>query len=254
MKNDPLGDRMKNLESVPKTRLVPKLPVLGRLDGKAFHTFTRSMTRPYDERFHRCMWAAANHLCANIQGCQIAYIQSDEITLLLIDTQTYDTQAWFDYEVQKMCSVAAGMCSVAFYEAFMREFPDSRSKTLPSFDARFWNVPVHEVSNAFLWRQRDAERNSLTMQCQACYSHKELHGKSRAERHDLLHAKGINWNDLPTPLKRGVCVVRETYQKDGAQRARWAVDENIPIFSTPEGRLYIDRFVNPPTTETAPSS
>lgn len=246
--HDPLGDRMKDFESVPKNRLIRKLPVLARLDGKAFHTFTRSMVKPYDERFHRCMWAAAKHLCANISGCQFAFIQSDEITLLLIDTQTYDTQAWFDYEVQKMCSVAAGMCSVAFYAAYVEEFPEAKARTLPTFDARFYNVPREDVGNYFLWRQRDAERNSLTMHAQAHYSHKELHGKSRAERHDLLHAKGINWNDLPTPRKRGVCIVRETYQKGDAQRTRWTVDANIPIFSTPEGRAYIDRFVNPSET------
>lgn len=245
MKNDSLGDRMKDFESVPKTRLMPKLPVLARLDGKAFHTFTRQMARPYDERFHRCMWEAAKYLCANISGCQLAYVQSDEITLLLIDTQTYETQAWFNNEVQKMCSVAAGMCTVAFYAAYLREFPGTKSKVLPSFDARFWNVPAHDVVNAFLWRQRDAERNSLTMQAQAHYSHKELHRKKKAERHDLLHAKGINWNNLPTPQKRGVCIIQHPHEMNGATRWKWEPDLDIPIFSTPEGRRYIERYVWP---------
>jgi tRNA(His) 5'-end guanylyltransferase len=242
VKFDSIGDRMKDYESVPKTRLMPKSPVLARLDGRAFHTLTKKMRRPYDARFHRCMQEAAIHLCGGISGCQVAYVQSDEITLLLLDTRTYTTQAWFDNEVQKMCSVAASMCSVAFYAAFLREFEgDLPSKVLPTFDARFWNVPVHEVGNCLLWRQQDAERNSLTMAAQAHYSHKDLHGKGRSAKHDLLHAKGVNWNDLPTPQKRGVCIVKEEDTDTG--RTRWVVDEDIPIFSTPEGRAYIERFL-----------
>lgn len=278
MKNDSLGDRMKRYEEAGKQLLVPRTPVLARIDGRAFHTFTRGCARPYDADLHACMWEAAKAVCADIQGCKLAYVQSDEISLLLVDYETNTTQAHFDYEVPKMTSTAAATASVTFLVEFLQRFPDRRDRLmlkrgLPTFDARFYNVPREDVANYFLWRQRDAERNSLTMQCQAHYSHKELHGKSRAERHDLLHAKGINWNDLPTPQKRGVCVVRESYEvprtppshiKDSTDaavaiveallpttRTRWVADENIPIFSTADGRAYIDRFVNPVEAQSA---
>lgn len=242
-----MGDRMKDFESVTKTRLISKLPVLARLDGKAFHTFTRKMLKPYDQRFHECMWAAATYLCNNVEGCQVAYVQSDEITLLLSDRGSVNTQPWFGNELQKLCSVSAAMASVSFYQTFLDIFGVLPTKDLPVFDARFWNLPDHEVSNVFLWRQRDAERNSLSMQAQALFSHKELEGKSSADRHDLLHSKGVNWNDLPTPVKRGVCVVKEKYEPaEGIVRSRWVVDKDIPIFSTPEGREYIERFIRFP--------
>lgn len=253
MKNDSLGNRMKRYEEAARQVLVPRMPVIARIDGRAFHTFTRGLAKPYDADLHACMWEAAKAVCADVMGCRLAYVQSDEISLLLVDYERLNTEAWFDYEVPKLTSIAAATTSVTFLMEFFRRFPDRQAKLLdkrglPTFDARFFNVPREDVSNYFLWRQRDAERNSLTMTAQAHYSHKELHGKSRAERHDLLFAKGVNWNDLPTPRKRGVCVVREvvSYPDRGSERSRWVVDENIPIFSTPEGRAYIDRRVFPP--------
>jgi tRNA(His) guanylyltransferase len=149
MSSDNLGDRIKSYEAVPRTRLIKRMPVMMRLDGKAFHTFTKGLPRPYCRLFHECMWAAATYLCENIQGCQIAYVQSDEITLLLTDYTTFETEAWYDYQVQKMCSVAASMCSVAFLRAYVKRFhaggldPDVK---LPAFDARVWNLSKDEVN------------------------------------------------------------------------------------------------------------
>lgn len=246
-----LGDRMKDYEGVPRHRLVRKVPVAGRLDGRAFHTFTRHMERPYDARFHRCMWEAAVALCSEISGCTGAYVQSDEISLVLLDDRTFDTGAWFDYDIQKMCSVSAAVCTAAFLETYREQFGE-RPRSLPGFDARFFNMPRYEVPNLLLWRQNDASRNSLSSLCQAHYSSRELEGKSAAERHDLLHAKGLNWNDLPTAQKRGVCVVRESYERDGAQRTRWVVDEEIPVFSSDEGKRYLERFIPLPEGVTVP--
>lgn len=280
MKSDSFGERCKRYEAASKQVLVPRTPVLARVDGRAFHTFTRWCARPYDTDFHACMWAAAAALCKDVAGCKLAYVQSDEINLLVTDYEDVSTQAHFDYEVPKLCSTAAATASVAFLADFYKRFSDKAirmlqsGRGLPTFDARFYNVPREDVANVFLWRQRDAERNSLTMHAQAHYSHKELHGQGKAAKHDLLHAKGINWSHLPTPRKRGVCVVRETYEvpktrppvkttgSDAAwvalvtddllnpvegttTRSRWVVDEDIPIFSTPEGRQYIERFVYP---------
>jgi len=244
--HDSLGDRMKRYETVFKTRLTPRTPVLIRLDGKAFHTFTRGMARPYDANFHACMWGAALHLCEQVEGCQLAYVQSDEITLLLTDYVNHNTQPWFDYEVQKLCSVAASLASVAFLQRYHAVF-GGWPLTLPSFDARCWNVPKEEVCNAFIWRQKDATRNSVTMLAQAHFSHRDLEGVSTEQRLDrLVLEKGINWNDCPVPQKRGACVVRETYTvsvdgQDPYVRSRWVVDASIPIFSQDRG--YIERHV-----------
>lgn len=234
---DSLGDRMKGYEGVPRLRLVSQVPVMARLDGKAFHTFTRGLLRPYCEPFHVCMWRAARALCERVQGVRIAYVQSDEITLLLTQRSEY-AAAWFDYDVQKMCSVAAAWCAVAFADAHRREYPD-RAHLMPAFDARFWNLPEHEVVNAFIWRQQDAVRNSIEALAQAHFGPKRLHGVSYSGLQDLLMTeKGINWNDCPIPQKRGACIVRQRYETpEGAERHRWVVDEAIPIFT--QGREYI---------------
>lgn len=234
-----LGDRMKDYESVPRSRLPRRIPVLARLDGKAFHTFTRGCERPYDAHLHGCMWATATALCEQVQGCRIAYVQSDEITLLLTDYDTLTTEAWFNYEVQKMCSVAASIATAAFSRAWNRGGPSAL------FDARFWSVPTHEVTNAFIWRQQDATRNSIQMLGQAHFSHKRLHGVDTKAMQDLLMLeKGINWNDCPTVQKRGACIVRESYEgPNGSTRTRWVVDREIPIFT--QNRAYIEQHVAP---------
>ncbi len=235
---DSLGDRMKSYETVSKVRLVPKMPVIARFDGKAFHTLTRGLAKPYDDRFQSVMWAAARAVCQEMQGARLAYVQSDEISVLLVDYASYKSQPWFGYELQKMCSVGAAVVSVAFTRALQAAFP---LWTPPvSFDARFWNLPMHEVTNYFIWRQNDATRNSLQGLAQAHFSHKDLVGIGQAEMHEMLHSKGLNWNDLPIPEKRGVCMSRIP-NLDALHPVGWAVDEAIPIFS--QDRSYIERHV-----------
>jgi tRNA(His) guanylyltransferase len=258
---DSLGDRMKGYESVSKNRLARRIPVMIRLDGKAFHTFTRGMPRPYHRPFHEAMWAAATYLCENIQGAQIAYVQSDEITLLLTDYAQLDTAAWYDYQVQKMCSVAASMCTAAFNQAAERKLgPELDYKQpLAAFDCRAWNLPKEEVVNAFVWRQQDATRNAIQMAGQSNFSHKEMHGLNNDQvQEKLFQERQINFNDYPVPQKRGACIVRESYNvkvaegdmvingkpgsySDYVRRTRWVVDENIPIFT--QDRNYIERYL-----------
>lgn len=240
-----LGDRCKRYEAVSKTTLTPRVPVMARIDGRAFHTFTRGCVKPYDVDLHACMWEAALAVCRDIQGCQLAYIQSDEINLLITDFTRLDTKGWFDYEIQKMCSVAAANASVAFLVEFIKRFPSRapallQGRNLPTFDSRFYNVPREDVGNVFLWRQKDAERNSLSMLCQTHFSHKELQGKSSAERQDMLYEKGVNWNNFTPAVKRGVCAIRK---EDARGRLSWVIDDQIPILSTEEGRAYIDQFL-----------
>ena len=255
--NDQLGQRMKTFyEQVPKTRLVRRMPVAIRLDGKAFHTFTRGFQKPFDEVLGNAMVRTMEYLCKSIQGCVFGYTQSDEITLLLIDYQTLDTSAWFDYEVQKMCSISASMATIAFNKYFFEEARDWYNRQLPStlqceqnivkqwkvykiaaekgamFDARCFNIPKEEACNLVYWRQLDATRNSIQMVGQANFSHSELQGCSCSVIQDMLHEqKGINWNDFPTRWKRGTAWTR----------AR-GVDYEMPILKG-EDRKYVDKVI-----------
>lgn len=245
MSNDTLGDRMKNYEGVPRSRLVPKTPVIMRLDGRAFHTFTKGMKRPVDLRMQRCMVETAAFLCKEISGAAIAYTQSDEISILLVDYKNVQTQGWFDYEVQKMASVAAAMATVKFYETYLLEFGLDNphlARNLPTFDCRVWNLPKHEVVNYFIWRQQDCTRNSISMLAQANFSHKQLQNQSQEKMQDMLVLeKGINWNDCPVAQKRGICVRKFIYQHFGGAeittRSKWEADMDIPIFT--QDRNYI---------------
>jgi tRNA(His) 5'-end guanylyltransferase len=241
MSHDSLGDRMKAYEDVSRVRLTTKLPVIIRLDGKAFHTYTRGLKRPYDESLMRVMNLTAMYLCNNVQNCVMAYTQSDEISLLLVDYGSIKTSSWFDNNLQKMVSIAAGMAS-AFLTARSDEiFPEIR---LATFDARAFILPQHEVQNYFLWRQQDWNRNSLSMLAQSLYSHKELQGKDRAEQHEMCFRKGHNWATLPSHIKDGRVVLKRQVERpfahDDSQgnretgtvlRSEWYVPETTPIFS-----------------------
>ena len=270
---DELGMRMKEFyEEVPKTRLVRRMPVAIRIDGKAFHTFTRGFQKPFDEILVKSMQDTMKYLCENIQGCVLGYTQSDEITLILVDYKHLNSDAWFDYEIQKMCSIAASMATMAFNKAFASNVA-KQSKRLYSeyleekdasyidtleiamnkgamFDARCFNIPKEEVANLIYWRQLDATRNSIQMVGQANFSHKELQNKSCNMIQEMLFAeKGINWNDYPTYLKRGSCCIKTTIQnpnvdiKDGIYpKSIWMIDLDIPIFKG-DGRNYIDKLV-----------
>ena len=278
-KKDSLGDRMKeNYENRAKTYLVRRMPVIIRLDGKAFHTFTKGLKKPYDEIFHNAMNQTMKYLCENIQGCKLGYTQSDEITLLLTDYDTLDTDAWFDNNVQKICSVSASMATMAFNK-YLRELTDKYLRsdawvnhyfeedveqyayTLKKaidkgamFDSHCFNIPKEEVTNCFIWRQQDATRNAIQMLGQCNFPHKELQGKSCNDIQDMLMTqKGINFNDMPTEFKRGVCCIKEEYYPEPipgyedcpvdatSVRTRWALDKEIPIFT--QDRDYVERNI-----------
>jgi tRNA(His) 5'-end guanylyltransferase len=281
--HDDLGKRMKEFyEQVPKTRLIRRTPVAIRIDGKAFHTFTRGFKKPFDEVLIKSMQETTKYLCENIQGCVLGYTQSDEITLILVDYKTLESSAWFDYEVQKMCSISASMATMAFNKFFsetvyewvckeevshslyihnneieiLREAYKKAMNKGAMFDARVFNIPKEEVTNLIYWRQLDATRNSIQMVGQANFSHKELHGKSCNMIQDMLHEqKGLNWNDFPIHQKRGTCVIKDHTTITGAdvdndgnvntktiQRPHWVIDTEIPIFKG-EAREYIDKLI-----------
>ena len=268
--NDELGIRMKTFyEEIPKTKLMRRTPVAIRIDGKAFHTFTRGFKRPFDEVLIKTMQQTTQYLCQNIQGCVLGYTQSDEITLILVDYQTLTTEAWFDYQVQKLCSISASMATMAFNKFFYENVfqyngmasMDMSNKKYPykeiyakaiekgaMFDARCFNIPKEEVTNLIYWRQLDASRNSVQMVGQAYFSQKELQNKSCNDIQDMLMTqKGINWNDFPTYQKRGSCCIYVDMQNpesisDGDRIKGWVIDKEIPIFKG-EGREYIDKLI-----------
>lgn len=258
MTRDDLGDRMKDYyESRSKTRLTRRMPVIIRLDGKAFHTLTRGFEKPFDMIMVKAMQETMKYLCENIQGCVLGYTQSDEITLVLIDYQNLNSDAWFDYEVQKLCSVSASMATFAFNRNFARLAalePEKKTKQPNAyteaaskgafFDARCFNIPKEEVTNCLLWRQQDATRNSIHMTGRAYFSHKQIEGLNSNDIQNLLfQEKGINWNDLPTTLKRGSCCIKKYRQTmNQTLRGYWCIDDEIPIFKD-EGRDYIEKLL-----------
>ena len=265
--HDDLGRRMKEFyEQVPKTRLVRRMPVMIRIDGKAFHTFTRGFQKPFDDVLVKSMQETMKYLCENIQGCVFGYTQSDEITLVLIDYKKLTSSAWFDYEVQKICSISASMATIAFNKFFIQQAAMWAIRCVPTtpidssdeyhkqlavynkaaekgalFDSRCFNVPKEEVTNFVYWRQLDATRNSIQMVGQANFSHKELQGKSCNMIQDMLFTqKGINWNDLPVTKKRGSACIKDN-------EGRWFIDTNMPILKTTEEtdyRQYLDKLIN----------
>ena len=258
-----LGDRMKNnYENISRYYLTRRMPVIIRIDGKAFHTFTRGFKKPFDDIFVKTMQDTMKYLCENIQGCVLGYTQSDEISLVLVDYAELTTDAWFGNNLQKMCSVSASMATMAFNKFFYGNMPADEEnsgtyyKALEKgamFDSRVFTIPKEEVCNYFIWRQQDSTRNSIQSVGQANFSQKELHGKSCSDIQDMLMTqKSINWNDYNTTLKRGSCCIKiddgiTKYDEVGnicdyISSSKWVIDNEIPIFS--QDRNYIEKLIN----------
>lgn len=246
-----LGDRCKAFEMAEAGRkALPYLPVLARLDGKAFHTFTKGLDRPYDKRFTDCMVEATKYLVQETHALT-GYTQSDEITLLF-HFEKEESQFPFDGRFQKLTSVMAGQASVAFYKALLKHLPKKADST-PVFDCRVWQVPrKQDACEVFLWREADASKNSLNMLAQSEYSHKELQGKKGRDMHDMLHIKGVNWNDYPAFFKRGTYVQRKRVERELTLKERMAIPEQHrptgPVIRTEVQELLmppISRLLNP---------
>ena len=273
-KKDSLGDRMKQYEYVTRNYLTRKLPVIIRLDGKAFHSFTRGFKKPFDAVFVKSMQETTKYLCENVQGCVLGYCQSDEITLVLVDYQSREASAWFDNNVQKMVSVSASMATMAFNRFFVNncsqwcednvdfdelilDINENTKKLFNAytkacekgamFDSRVFTLPKEEVINCLIWRQQDATRNSIQSVGQANFSHTQLHGKNCSNIQDMLMLeKGINWNDYPTHLKRGTCCIKKPFKvnegtEQEAIRNKWVIDTEIPIFT--QDKEYVNKLI-----------
>ena len=271
--HDDLANRMKEYEKRNQYYLQKRTPVAIRVDGRSFHTFTKGFKRPFDDILMKSMQETAKYMCENMGNAKLAYVQSDEITIILTDYDTLETDCWFNYRTDKLCSISASMATMAFNKFFERnaenyiqncatdyETDGSYGKGTPEyqlceiyqkalekgamFDARCFNIPKEEVTNLIYWRQLDAIRNSIQMVGQANFSHKELQNKSCNDIQDMLHEqKGINWNDYPTVCKRGsACIYTEYENIDGSHHLGWVIDKEMPILKG-EKREYVDRLV-----------
>jgi len=219
-KNCPIMKRMKsNYEDRYRFQLTRRTPVIIRIDGKAFHTYTKSLNKPFDEELIDDMRQTTLFLCKNIQGAKLGYTQSDEISILLTDYDNLNTEGWFDYNLQKMVSISASITTSKFnqlrtqrfYSLMASRFEEKDLINLPlaQFDSRCFNIPKEEVSNYFLARQKDAIKNSISMLGQSLYSHKQLEFKNSNQIQEMCFQKGINWNNLEYFKKRGSTVIKE---------------------------------------------
>jgi len=271
---DSLGDRLKKYEKTFSPTYPIRLPLIIRLDGVHFHTNVKKWKckKPFDERLIEAMFFTAKTLCENISGAQVAYVQSDEITILIRDDMDIHSQPWYDKKINKIISVSAAKASNAFNYKF-RDLDGNKyvddcdyPVTIPpqlnkmaEFDCRGFVVPEYEIQNSFIWRQQDCTRNSVQMLARAFFSHKELDKKNNSEIQDMLMLqKGVNWNDIDTHLKRGACVIKKEIVKqtpvrddkgkivpgeyEGTLRSSWIVDKEIPIFT--KDKNYINKFAN----------
>jgi tRNA(His) 5'-end guanylyltransferase len=246
---DQLGDRIKaNYENRARTSLMRRCYTIIRLDGKAFHTYCRGLEKPFDDGLMEDMDLTAAYLCKHIMGAKFAFIQSDEISILMTDFETKGASSWFDSDVQKVCSVSASMATRAFNEARLCRLGPENMKWA-EFDSRVFQIADRkEVENVFIWRQQDTTRNSISMVAQSMYSHKELHGKSSDRKQEMIFQKsGINWNNYAPRYKRGRIVVNELYEKPAENesskpslRSRW-VAKDVPIFT--QQREFLEELI-----------
>ena len=242
MEHSDLGKRMKTYESVSRHFLMRRTPVIIRLDGKAFHTLTRGFDKPFDKILMQAMQETMHCLAQEVQGCVFGYTQSDEITLVLTDYKELNTNAYFDYNVQKLTSVCASIATREFIIAIANLTCNDEEKANKyfnklanvAFDCRAFNIPVSEVCNNLVWRQLDCIRNSKQMVAQANFSQKELQKKSCKKLVEMLKEKGIEWDAFPVDCQRGSSV----YKNNG----QWVMDTNIPVFT--ENRDFIEKHLD----------
>lgn len=250
MKGKKLQDRMKEYENVNRNYLMRRQPAIIRIDGKAFHSFTKGFVKPYDDVLIYAMNETAKNLCKNIQGCKMAYVQSDEISLLLTDYDDINTESWFNKNMQKIVSVSASMATLYFNKYFQEKVKElnlensiyNKRINTALFDSRVFLLPNSEVCNYFIWRQQDCTRNSIESVGRTYFTDSELFQKNCNEIQDMLFKeKNINWNDYDVYLKRGRCIAKTKTYDNNTHRPDYIIDNNIPVFS--KDRDYIEKYV-----------
>lgn len=240
IKEDSIGDRMKLYEKEFQSSEIgfvdSNKPIIVRLDGKAFHTWTKKtfkkplyktgetcFKKPFDEILSKAFQLATIKTCKEIQQTTFAYSQSDEVTFILSGWEKPDSQVYFDGKIQKIVSVIASV----FTAHFNHIFEVFGIKKFAFFDARVFNVPNEiEVENIFICRQLDAKRNSIQALAQSLYSQKELNKKNQIEQIKMCLDKGAQWNELSSIQRWGFVV----YKEMNDNIINWKTDIEIPYF------------------------
>ena len=246
-----LSDRMKEYENVTNNTLIKRTPVIARIDGRAFHTFTKGFTKPFDLDIHNAVVYTCEQLVLNVQGCKFTYSQSDEISLLITDYDTLQTDSYFDYRIQKICSILSASATLYFNKYINEHIIQDRLNDMNTidfwhrkancamFDTRVFNLSKEEVCNYFIWRQQDAIRNSVESLARSQFSQKELHKRNNIEmKQMLLEEYDIDWSKLPLHEQRGFCVYRLPIDEEN----NLCLNKLIPIFQ--EDREFIEKYVN----------
>lgn len=212
-KFEKLSSRMKHYESLSSGQLMPFTPCMARLDGKAFHTFTKNLNKPYDIRLSNLMIDTTRFLVEETNA-KVGYTQSDEISLVYLE-DTLEEILFFDRKILKMSSILAGMASVFFNKNLKGHGLEFKEESFPLFDCRVWSLPNKaEACNAILWREQDAIRNSVQMAARSCYSHNQLDKKNNSQLLEMLREKGIDWNAYPSFFKRGTYIQKRITQRE----------------------------------------
>lgn len=246
IRND-LGTRMKTFyENRSKSFLLRRTPVIIRVDGKSFSHFCKRFERPYDRLLNECLNNTLVYLCSKVQCVKMGQRHSDEMSLLLLDYENLSTEPYFEYNIQKMCSVVAAMTTAEFCKQLLihgenvynlnADFAPalvgapvknedgwasifdnsvlSYQEDWPIFDARCFNIPEKEISNYFWWRMLDAKRNSINMLAQSLFSHSQLQGRTCNEVQEMMfQEKGINWDKIPPEQKSGMLCLKMDVEK-----------------------------------------
>lgn len=214
-----LGDRMKAYEEVFRQKLPVRMPVVVRLDGKAFHTLTRGCQKPFDAELRHSMIQGVLAVLEEMPA-RMAYHQSDEISFLLIDYNKFNSMQWFDGVVQKIVSVAASVMSAHFTKEWGKE---------PGyFDGRVFAVPERDIKNYFIWRQRDCMRNAISGIAQSKFSAKQLHGKKSEEMIEMLKNTDTPVDSFDPSWRFGSVIVR---------------GESMPAPEFSKDKAFLDRFL-----------
>lgn len=238
--------RMKEIEHRVRIVLPPVNYYIIRLDGRAFHTFTKPFKRghssdPFSYDLHDAFVYACEKLADEIDGCLAIYTQSDEVSILLKGKQHETMTPWFGGNIMKLTSITSSIFSCYFNDKI-------ESDKFAFFDSRAFHIEDNEVNNYFIWRQQDAIRNSVSMYAQRNFSHKELQGIDVKGQKEMLKNKGLDWDELDEWKKKGTLFLKKNYKKyvswidklgkqqvrHGVVRSKWSeveppmfVDNNI---------------------------
>lgn len=230
-----LENRMRTYEE--KSHFIKRIPVIVRIDGKSFKNFTKQEVFYINEKYDFSniiidgLVFAANNCLESGNNAKCAYIQSDEISILLTDFDYLNTEPLFNYDKEKIISYFTSVVSNSFND-YMNLFRKSNSIIRPikiaNFLTKAHNYPEDDVVNYFVWRQQDAIRNSISKFCRNFYSDNEMHCKNQSNMHEMLYQKGMNWaTDLDDKFKNGVFIYKD---KGFEENTEYKIMEKCPIF------------------------